>query len=161
MSANREELVFSSNQDDIDRRHVWRVSPSGERPAAVTTGGGLVTAPVIASDNRTVLVLHSDAQSPMRPAFLMVKGVLPDLAPETAPSDFPSRVLITPHHVIFSSADGMQIHGQLFLPPNASDAARHPAIVFFHGGSRRQTLLRWHFMFFYRNAYSLNQYLPC
>jgi len=53
----------------------------------------------------------------------------------------------------------MQIHGQLFLPPNASEPARRPAIVFFHGGSRRQMILGWHYMFYYSNAYALNQYL--
>jgi len=54
------------------------------------------------------------------------------------------------------SADGMPIHGQLFLPPNAS--AKSPALVFFHGGSRRQMLLGWHSMYYYSNAYALNQY---
>jgi dipeptidyl aminopeptidase/acylaminoacyl peptidase len=33
------------------------------------------------------------------------------------------------------------------------------ALVFFHGGSHRQMLLGWHYMYYYRNAYALNQYL--
>jgi len=159
ISANREVIVFSSNQDDIDRRHAWRVSPSEDRPTALTSGSGIETAPVMASDNRTVLVLHSDAQTAMRPASLVGKNELRDLAPEALPADFPSRGLVTPQQVIFSAADGMQIHGQLFLPANAGDAARHPAIVFFHGGSRRQMLLGWHYMYYYSNAYAMNQYL--
>jgi len=159
ISANREVIVFSSNQDDIDRRHVWRISPSEDRPTALTTGSGIETAPVMASDNRTVLVLRSDAQTAMRPALLAGKNELRDLAPEALPADFPSRALVTPQQVIFSAADGMQIHGQLFLPANAGDAARHPAIVFFHGGSRRQMLLGWHYMYYYSNAYAMNQYL--
>src|SRR5207247_1874742 len=57
-----------------------------------------------------------------------------------------------------SSADGLPIHGQLFLPPGAA-GARRPAVVFFHGGSRRQMLLGWHYMYYYYNAYALNQYL--
>jgi dipeptidyl aminopeptidase/acylaminoacyl peptidase len=159
MSANREVIVFSSNQDDIDRRHVWRVSPSEDHPTALTTGSGIETAPVMASDNRTVLVLRSDAQTAMRPALLAGKNELRDLAPEALPADFPSRALVTPQQVIFSAADGMQIHGQLFLPANASDGSRRPAIVFFHGGSRRQMLLGWHYMYYYSNAYAMNQYL--
>ena len=159
LSENHEEIVFSSNQDDIDRRHVWRVPPSGERLAAVTTGSGIETAPVMASDNRTVLLLHSDAHMPMRPAFVAGKGELRDLAPETIPSDFPSQSLVAPQQVIFSAADGMQIHGQLFVPANVNDGKRHPAIVFFHGGSRRQMLLGWHYMFYYSNAYAMNQFL--
>jgi dipeptidyl aminopeptidase/acylaminoacyl peptidase len=159
LSENHEEILFSSNQDDIDRRHVWRVSPSGERLSAVTTGSGIETAPVMASDNRTVLLLHSDAHMPMRPAFVAGKGELRDLAPETIPSDFPSQSLVAPQQVIFSAADGMQIHGQLFVPANVNDGKRHPAIVFFHGGSRRQMLLGWHYMFYYSNAYGMNQFL--
>jgi dipeptidyl aminopeptidase/acylaminoacyl peptidase len=159
ISANREVIVFSSNQDDIDRRHVWRVSPSEDRPTALTTGSGIETAPVMGSDNRTVVVLHSDAQTPMRPALLAGKNELRDLAPEALPADFPSRALVTPQQVIFSAADGMPIHGQLFLPANSSDASRHPAILFFHGGSRRQMLLGWHYMYYYSNSYAMNQYL--
>jgi len=159
ISENREEVVFSSNQDDIDRRHVWRVSPSGDRPTAVTSGAGIETAPVLASDNRTVFLLRSDARTPMRPAIVAGKGELHDLAPEAIPGDFPADSLVTPQQVIFPAADGMQIHGQLFLPPNASDNARRPAILFFHGGSRRQMLLGWHYMFYYSNTYAMNQYL--
>jgi dipeptidyl aminopeptidase/acylaminoacyl peptidase len=159
LSQNHAEIIFSSNQDDMDRRHIWRVSPSQDHPAAITSGTGIELAPVFASDNRTVLVLHSDAQTPMRPAVLSSKGELRDLAPDSLPANFPSRSLVTPQQVILSSADGMPIHAQLFLPPNAGDGARHPAIVFFHGGSRRQMLLGWHYMFYYSNSYAMNQYL--
>lgn len=159
LSQNREEIVFSSNQDDIDRRHVWRISVKGDRPVQLTSGSGIETGPVMASDNRTVFVLHSDARTPLRPATLAAKGELHDLAPEAISSDFPANSLVAPQQVIFSAADGMQIHGQLFLPPNAAGAGRHPAVVFFHGGSRRQMLLGWHYMLYYSNAYALNQYL--
>jgi dipeptidyl aminopeptidase/acylaminoacyl peptidase len=60
--------------------------------------------------------------------------------------------------VVFSAADGLPIHGQLFLPPN-KPVKPAPAMVFFHGGSRRQMLLGWHYMYYYSNAYALNQYL--
>ena len=159
LSPNHSDIVFSSNQDDIDRRHVWKVSPGDSHPTAIASGKGIELAPAFASDNRTVLVFHSDAQTPLRPAALSAKGELRDLAPEALPSDFPARALVTPQQVILSSADGMPIHAQLFLPANASDGSRHPAIVFFHGGSRRQMLLGWHYMFYYSNAYAMNQYL--
>jgi dipeptidyl aminopeptidase/acylaminoacyl peptidase len=158
-SANRAEIAFSSNQDDIDRRHVWRVSLGNDHPMAVTSGAGIETAPVFASDNRTVLLLHSDARMPMRPRVIGGKAETRDLAPDASPSDFPSAALVTPQQVIISAADGMRIHGQLFLPANASAGTKHPAVVFFHGGSRRQMLLGWHYMYYYSNAYALNQYL--
>jgi dipeptidyl aminopeptidase/acylaminoacyl peptidase len=82
-----------------------------------------------------------------------------DLAPQLIPADFPAARLVTPRQVIFTAADGMQIHGQLFLPAPGTHSERHPAIVFFHGGSRRQMLLGWHYMQYYSNAYAMNQYL--
>ncbi|HET7260044.1 MAG TPA: prolyl oligopeptidase family serine peptidase, partial [Candidatus Acidoferrum sp.] len=156
---NRQEIVFSSNQDDIDRRHVWKISPASDHPEAITSGTGIETAPVLASDDKTVLVLRSDAHTTMRPALVAGKGEIHDLASESLPADFPANAMVTPQQVILSSVDGMQIHGQLFLPKNAGDGARHPALVFFHGGSRRQMLLGWHYMLYYSNAYAMNQYL--
>jgi dipeptidyl aminopeptidase/acylaminoacyl peptidase len=110
------------------------------------------------SDSKAIAFLHSDAQRPARPAILQA-GSTTDLAPQTMPPDFPSpSALVTPQQVILSAADGLQIHGQLFLPKN-TDGGRHPAAVFFHGGSRRQMLLGWHYMNYYHNAYAMNQYL--
>ena len=51
----------------------------------------------------------------------------------------------------------MQIRGQLFLPRGT--AGKRPAAIFFHGGSRRQMLLGWHYMDYYHKTYALNQYL--
>jgi dipeptidyl aminopeptidase/acylaminoacyl peptidase len=53
----------------------------------------------------------------------------------------------------------MTIHAQLFLPRDLAKGQRRPAVIFFHGGSRRQMLLGWHYMFYYHNAYAFNQYL--
>ena len=156
LSPDRKEILFSSNQDDIDRRHIWRVAVSGSEPTPVTTGKGIEWSPVVTSDGKAIAMLRSDARRPARPAILADSGEVRDLAPEVIPPDFPSEQLVEPQQVVFSGADGMPIHGQLFLPKNG---ARHPAVVFFHGGSRRQMLLGWHYMFYYRNAYALNQYL--
>ncbi len=158
-SANGQQIVYSSNQDDIDRRHVWKVSPNSDHPEAVTTGTGIETAPVLASDDKSIVVLRSDAHTTMRPALVAAKGEIRDLASQSLPADFPASALVTPQQIVFSSVDGMQIHAQLFLPHNAGDGARHPALVFFHGGSRRQMLLGWHYMLYYSNAYGMNQYL--
>lgn len=64
-----------------------------------------------------------------------------------------------PQQVICPASDGLQIHGQLFLPNGAEDGKRHAALVFFHGGSRRQMMLGFHSMGYYSNAYAMNQYL--
>lgn len=158
-SPDRRTVVFSSNQDDIDRRHVWSVSVSGGTVKQLARGTGFEVSPVFAGDSKTVAVLRSDAYVPMRPAVVEANGELRDLAPVLTPADFAGSKFVEPQQVIFSAADGMQIHGQLFLPASAKDGRRHPAVVFFHGGSRRQMLLGWHYMEYYSNAYAMNQYL--
>ena len=157
-SKDRKTLVYSSNQDDIDRRHLWEVAADGGSPHALTHGEGLEMIPAIGPDG-TVAVLRSDVHVPIRPAVVGASGELKDLAPQLVPADFPGAKLITPQQVIFSAADGMKIHGQLFVPASVEDGKRHPALVFFHGGSRRQMLLGWHYMDYYSNAYGMNQYL--
>lgn len=159
LSPDRSEIVFSSNQDDIDRRHVWKVAVAGGRSSVVTKGTGIEWAPVVTSDGKTIVLLRSDARGPARPGIVAESGELKDLAPETLPADFPTASLVVPQQVIFSAADGMKIHAQLFLPPSARAGEKHPAMIFFHGGSRREMLLGWHYMQYYHNAYGMNQYL--
>ena len=162
LSDDRRTLVFDSNQSDIDRRHIWRVvfaADGSNRPIeSVTSGDGIETQPVVASDGATIAVLRSDAHLPMR-AAIVESGRLADLAPQAIPADFPSAHFVAPKQVIFPAADGLAIHGQLFLPADLKPGQRRAAMVFFHGGSKRQMLLGWHYMEYYSNAYAMNQYL--
>ncbi|HXN71910.1 MAG TPA: prolyl oligopeptidase family serine peptidase [Candidatus Acidoferrales bacterium] len=158
ISSDRKEVIYSANQDDIDRRHVWKVSVAGGTPLNLTPGEGLDSYPVISSDGGTVVTLRSDAKNPIHPSIATPAGTPKDLAPGTIPSDFPVSQMVVPQQVIFPAADGLMIHGQLFLPPNSSGSVRRPTLVFFHGGPIRQMLLGWHPMDFYSNAYALNQY---
>jgi len=155
-SADRKSAVFSSNQDDAERRHLWRVSFDGKAPDRLTSGTGIEWSPAALGDGR-VAVFRADARMPARAAILE-GGSVRDVTPSTIPADFPSPSLVEPQPAIFTAADGLRVHGQLFLPADAP-AGKHPAIVFFHGGSRRQMLLGWHYMQYYNQAYGFNQYL--
>ncbi len=157
MAPDGREMVYSSNQDDIDRRHLWRVAAAGGVPVAVTSGTGLEWSPAVPGDGAIVFI-HADTARQARPAVRMASGEVRDLAPDAMPADFPSDALVAPQQVIFSAADGLTLHGQLFLPKTGT-GQRHPAVLFFHGGSQRQMLLGWHYMYYYNNAYALNQYL--
>ena len=152
-------VFFSSNQNDIDRRHIWRVAGDGKPPQQLTPGSGIEWSPAPLAGGQ-LAILRSDARMPARPALLSVSnwsGNVHDLQPSQIPTDFPLSLLTEPEQVIFPAGDGTKIHAQLFLPPGG--APRHPAVVFFHGGSRREMLLGWHHMFYYHQAYGFNQYL--
>ena len=148
-------IVFSSNQGDSERRHIWEADARGGAPKVVTTGQGIECAP--APLDGAVAFLRSDAQLPLR-AAIQVGNQIHDMDPGAIPPGFPASHMVTPQPVVFAAADGLQIHGQLFLPP-AHSSTPAPAVVFFHGGPRRQMLLGWHYMQYYSNAYALNQYL--
>jgi dipeptidyl aminopeptidase/acylaminoacyl peptidase len=143
------DIVYSSNQGDVDRRHLWRVAASGGVPAALTSGESIECAPSGAA------FLQSDARRPMHPVIRASDGPH-DLDP--LPRDFPLSQMVAPQPIEFSSADGLRIHGQVFLPPHRPANGKSPALVFFHGGSRRQMLLGWHPMYYYSNAYAMNEY---
>ena len=150
-------VVYSANQNDIDRRHLWRVAVGGGTAKQVSAGAGIEYAPAPLANGRMAL-LHSDFRMPARAALLDSSFAVKDLAPTTMPPDFPAAALVQPQAVTIASADGLTIHGQLFLPPKAAPGKR-PAVIFFHGGSRRQMWLGWHSMFYYHQAYGFNQYL--
>jgi dipeptidyl aminopeptidase/acylaminoacyl peptidase len=159
LSSDRRTVLFSSNQNDTDRRHLWRVSLQGENLTPLTPGEGLEWSPVETSDGKAVAMLRSDVRNPARAAIKISNDAVRDLAPDSIPSEFPAQSLIVPQQVIFSAADGMRIHAQLFIPPDIAAGQKRPALIFFHGGSRRQMLLGWHYMDYYHNAYGMNQYL--
>ena len=156
LSTDRRTVVFNSNQDDIDRRHLWRVAVDGGKPAPVTAGTGIEWAPTPVGGS--IAFLRSDALRPPHPAIRIGEEVR-GMEPSSDAADFPLARMVTPQPVTFPSTDGLTIHGQLFLPPNRPAGTRSPAVVFFHGGSQRQMLLGWHYMYYYANAYAMNQYL--
>jgi dipeptidyl aminopeptidase/acylaminoacyl peptidase len=158
LSSDRSFVIFSANKDDIDRRHLWRVHVTGGEPEQITKGDGIEMSPVLFDNGRRIALFRSTARDPYLPFTASIEGSnLKPLAPQALPPDFPSAKLVTPEQVIFKAADGLEIHGQLFKPAGVS--GKLPALVFMHGGPSRQMLLGWHYLYYYHNAYAMNQYL--
>jgi dipeptidyl aminopeptidase/acylaminoacyl peptidase len=156
LSGDRRSVLYTSNQNDVDRRHIWRVSATGGEPEALTRGETIEWNPVETSDGKTLLCLGSTATSPAMPYRVTPSG-RELIAKNAVPPEFPDAQLVAPKQVVFKSEDGLDIHGQLFVPKNQT--GRGPALIFTHGGPIRQMLLGWHYMQYYYNAYAMNQYL--
>ena len=156
VSADRHSLIYTSNQDDIDRRHVWRVGLDGTKPRALTKGETIEWSPVETGQGNAVLCLGSSATTPAMP-YLIAPQSRQMIATAALPGDFPSKQLVVPKQVVFRSDDGFEIHGQLFAPQGRSTSG--PALIFMHGGPSRQMMLGFHYMYYYHNAYAMNQYL--
>ncbi len=156
LSADRRAVLYSSNQEDVERRHIWRVGLEGGKPQPLTRGETLEWSPVETGQGGQVVCLGSTATTPAMP-YHITEQARQMLAAAALPSDFPSKQLLVPKPVIFKSEDGFEIHGQLFVPAGRTQPG--PALIFMHGGPIRQMMLGFHYMDYYHNAYAMNQYL--
>jgi len=157
-STDRQFMIVASNARDINHRHLWRVNVAGGEPQQMTSGDSIEMYPAIISGGKQIAFMHATATHPFLPyiASADAKGARP-LAAQALGAAFRSSQLIEPEQVTFKASDGMEIHGQLFKPRNAS--GRGPGIVFMHGGPIRQMLPTWHYSYYYHNSYAMNQYL--
>lgn len=157
-TADGKAVYYSTNIKDIDRRHLWVIEMSGT-PKQVTSGENIEWNPAPIADGSALVFLASSYNERSHAVVRTADGKLTALAPSTVPLEFPSKSFVKPQAVMITAADGMQVHGQLFKPSGARSGERLPALIFFHGGSRRQMLLGSHYMYYYSNAYSMNEFL--
>jgi dipeptidyl aminopeptidase/acylaminoacyl peptidase len=160
MTPDRKTVVYSNNCGDIDRRHLSSVAVAGGTPTKITSGDKIEWSPVVTGDGDFIAYLGSDAKMPAMPYVRsLAGGNSKPVAAEVLPKDFPASQLVIPQQVIFKSADGWEIHAQLFLPPGTDGKTKLPALIHTHGGPPRQMLLGWHYLYYYHNAYAMNQYM--
>jgi dipeptidyl aminopeptidase/acylaminoacyl peptidase len=178
----KRDSVGSATSVDLDRRHIWSVALDGSaRPVALTRGNSAEWMPAV-MDMTTLGFIRSDGRRPAHvairrdaalnaPADRLRQGFgAQEAAARSASSEdralslmniaaFPADHMVEPERVMITATDGMQIPGQLFVPRDLKPGERRPAVLFFHGGSRRQMLLAWHYLSYYHNTYAMNQYL--
>jgi dipeptidyl aminopeptidase/acylaminoacyl peptidase len=148
-------IYFDGNREDIDRRHIWKSDVATGAVKAVTSGESIEMSPAFAGNvlycfkttyntSKTLVRVEESAKA--------VVQAYPQKLAVYAPNNF-----VKPEPVIIKSADGMSIHGQLFI--NRNIPGKRPGIVFMHGGPIRQMLLGYHYGDYYINTYAFNQYL--
>ena len=138
-------LLYATNRDDHPQ--VWRLPIRGGAPARLGGAADMLYFPTLAGD--AVAALATNVASPAHPV-LIDRGETP-LAAVPAAAGF-----VTPERVLFRAADGLELHGQLF---RASGPGRHPALVYVHGGPRRQMVPGFHPSAYYSKDYVMNQRL--
>ncbi|WP_256890173.1 prolyl oligopeptidase family serine peptidase [Acidomonas methanolica] len=151
LSRDGARLFYTANPGDHDRWRAWSQPLSGGAPTALTGPDEQATTLTMAGDD--IAVMATGVTRAAHPLVLTDGG-----RREPALPALPAGVsFVTPQDVRFRSADGLDIHGQIFLPPGGP--ARHPALIFVHGGPERQMLPAFNAMGYYSNAYLLNQRL--
>jgi dipeptidyl aminopeptidase/acylaminoacyl peptidase len=159
LSGDGKTLYYTTNAGDIERRHIWAVPTSGGTPRQVTSGEGIETYPAPLASGKRLGVLYFDARQPASVGLVPVDGGKAKVIFPTLPKDYPLAAHVVPEIVHTKAADGLDISNQLFLPKDLQPGERRPALVFVHGGPRRQMLPGYHYMQFYHWAYAFNQYL--
>jgi dipeptidyl-peptidase 4 len=156
-SADGRFLYFATNHGDIDRRHLWRVPTAGGTPIQLTRGEGIETFPAALASGERVALLSAGPRRPQSVAVVPASGGEPTVV-SRIPERFPAGDHVTPENVVIRAPDGLEFHNQLFLPPDLEPGERRPAMIFIHGGPRRQMLLGYNYGHFYHMAYAVNQY---
>lgn len=154
VSPDRLTLLFTSNQNDIDRRHIWSLQFGGQ-PQQLTSGHDNQWSPLPLDGSRFAYI-QAGYRTPTAVMQQSGAGRPHELPGAAVPANFPAASLVEPQLVTFHAPDGLELHGQLFVPNDGQ--ATHPGLIFTHGGSRRQMLAGFHYMEAYTNLYESNQY---
>ncbi len=160
LSADGNTLYYSTNANDIERRHIWAVPTAGGTPVQLTTGEGVETSPVTLPSPKYLATLSASWNMPQSVGIwkLAAPATQRIVFPASTPG-FPADAHVKPEIVITKAADGLEIHNQLFLPKDLKPGERRAAIVFVHGGPQRQMMPAYHYMQFYHWAYGINEWL--
>jgi dipeptidyl aminopeptidase/acylaminoacyl peptidase len=159
LSNDARDVLVVANAGDINRRRILRVGPGGRTPPASVSDASVIEWGAQSTSDGGLAFIRADAQMPGRVFVRTASGEVKNISGSLVPATFPGDRLVTPQAVTFSATDGMRISGQLFLPPGLKASEKRPALLFTHGGSRRQMLLGWHYMEYYHQSYAMNQHL--
>ena len=163
LSKDGKTFYYSTNAEDIDRRHIWSVPTTGGTPQRVTMGEEIENTPVALASGKQIAVLSAAAVRPQSvgiwPAAAATSLDKQKVVYPTLGTDFPTAVSTVPTNVTLKADDGVEFHNQLFLPKDMKPGVKYPALIFVHGGPQRQMLLGYHYLSFYHVFYAVNQWL--
>jgi dipeptidyl aminopeptidase/acylaminoacyl peptidase len=153
-SYKKDELLLTSNIGDIERRKTYSLDLSSFELEDLSEKGNINWSPIRLE--KGLAYLSATATRPAWP-YIRQNDSSEPLAEEFFPQDFP-KTLVKPLGLDLQAEDGFKTRAQLFLPPNHDASKKYPAVIFLHGGSRRQMLLGFNYSQYYSNAYALQQY---
>jgi len=153
LSPDRKRVFYATNIGDLGRRHIATVSL--DSPARTLTPGDKDQWSPIALAQGAVGYVGAGWADPHSVSVRLSSGKTYGAGLPRRPDGFPTKALLKPDLVEFPAADGHTAYGQLFVPEKPNGCA----IIFSHGGIRRQMLPGFHYMDAYHYLYGMNQYL--
>ncbi len=149
-----DELLITSNNFKISGRQVVRLDLKNKAVALISDLEENHWSPIRTTDG--LAYISSNHQ---RPAWPMLKTSQKEikLAAELYPEQFPDR-LVKPELLQIRAEDGFVSHAYLYKPKDYEAGKKYPAVIFLHGGSRRQMLDGFNYSAYYSNADAMQQY---
>jgi dipeptidyl aminopeptidase/acylaminoacyl peptidase len=152
-------IAFASSHGDLRGRQIWRHNLDDGRTIQLTDERGTHTDPVWSPDGRRLACIVATPFESAEVAIVDGTGIGKERLTRSMPPAWTKDVIAEPSHVLLTSADGMRIHADLWLPRSAAAGERVPGLVYVHGGPTRQMRDGWHPMHAYAVFYAFNQYL--
>ena len=143
-SPDGKSIAIVSNRRAPEESHIWIVPIDGSqaRPLTHFSTPGVESAPQWAPDGSS---LYFHRSSPLESADLLVAEVSgksdPRYLTHTLPKNF-EGVLQVPERVQYHSKDGLPIAALLYKPRDSKPDAKHPAVLWIHGGPESQDAFR-------------------
>ncbi|MEM9406440.1 MAG: S9 family peptidase [Acidobacteriota bacterium] len=130
-------IAFVSNSEGTHELRVVSVEGGDSRTLVSPAGMGAVAKPEWSPDGTKISYTLS---TPTRPEDLFLVAVDSgdvERLTQSMPAALEERMLV-PEKISYPSADGLNIPAYLYRPPQARAGARHPALVWVHGGPTSQ-----------------------
>jgi dipeptidyl aminopeptidase/acylaminoacyl peptidase len=153
-SYTKKDLLVTHNIGNIDRRQVSLLDLSTLEMRLLSNPESISCAPVAVEKGWACF--ESNWNQPGWPT-LHLSGSSKKLAEARFPKEFP-KTFSKPEAITLTAKDGYKTSAQLFLPPNYDPKKKYPAVIFMHGGSRRQMLLGYNYGLYYSHTYGAQQY---
>lgn len=154
LSYNSSDLLITSNIGDLERRNILKLDLNSFQIHSLSAPQAIEWSPVGIQDGWAYL--SSDFDQPAWP-MIHLDAQSRKLAAEFLPKNFP-KDLVPSEQLTLTAKDGFNSFAQLILPKDYDPKKSYPAVIFLHGGSRRQMLMGFNYSQYYSNAYAMQQY---
>ena len=134
-------IVFTSNRDMPEERHLWVVAATGGEPHRLTHLAGIETAPQWTPDSMNIYFTHATSLRPGASYIASASGTgEPHPLQPLRPSIY-EGLGIKPTVAHFKGKDGLPLAGILYKPADMKPGVRYPTVFLAHGGPEGQVLL--------------------
>lgn len=158
--AKGENIVFAANTGndkfDFERSHIGMVDVESGKLTMLTQGEGIETSPFFYNSDKLIAFSASTYDKPVQPTVYELHDAKQHIVAGELFKGLNTN-FVKPEQVFITSEDGIKFSAQYFK--STTTEKKKPALVYIHGGPRRQMYLGWHHIDYYFYDYIMNQYL--